>query len=213
MRLKFTLLSFFIIILFSIKLSAQDFWHKTDENTLASKQNIFATHYKPQKFAAFTLQETAFRSMMNNAPSDKNVKASKSNFIITVPVANGKTEKFRIVESSVFEPGLAARHPEIKTYIGQGVDEPSSTISFAITPEGFTAQILSAVRKTIYIKPVDKATNSYIVFDRDGMESKKEIFDCAVDKIINSAIQGNAKNTDANDGKLRTYRLALSVNG
>jgi hypothetical protein len=41
-------------------------------------------------------------------------------------------------------PGLARRHPEIKTYSGRGLTDPTATIHADVTPLGFRASVRSA---------------------------------------------------------------------
>ena len=59
-------------------------------------------------------------------------------------------------------PGLAARHPGIKTYSGLGLTDRAATIHADLTPLGFHASVRSA-RGTWYIDPfyVGRAPTPY----------------------------------------------------
>src|SRR4051794_1902636 len=103
--------------------------------------------FVPRAYKTFHLAEDAFRISLATVPSAKNISVSKSSFIIDVPNAKGKQERFRIVESPVMSAALAAKYPQVKSYTGQGIDDPSATIRFDITPKGFHAMILSGVHK------------------------------------------------------------------
>ncbi|RYZ18603.1 MAG: secretion protein, partial [Sphingobacteriales bacterium] len=155
---------------------------------------------------------------LKQAPSRTTADAGRSSFIISIPNSDGKPERFRAVESAVMDPALAAKYPSIKTYIGQGIDDPSSTIHFDFSPRGFHAMILSVERKTMYIDPVDREGKYYVVFSRKDVVNYKQDFRCLTDASAANATQdapappaGTGRGAD--DGKLRTYRLALACTG
>lgn len=57
--------------------------------------------------------------------------------IVTLPLPDGSLEEFRVRESLIFSPELAAQHPEIKTYTVEGVNNHSLRGRVDLTPSGF----------------------------------------------------------------------------
>ena len=51
---------------------------------------------------------------------------------------DGTFARFRVVESSMLAPELAAAFPDIRTYSGQGLDDPTATTRFGWTRPDFT---------------------------------------------------------------------------
>ena len=64
--------------------------------------------------------------------------------MLSLPGPGGDTQRFRVYESSIMEAGLAAKHPEIKTYAGRGIDDPTASIVADTSPLGFHASVRSA---------------------------------------------------------------------
>lgn len=198
---------------------AQNPWKQVSLTSSVSKgKDVFKNHFKPSAYVSFQLDEAAMRNQLRNVPNEKRASSSKSSAIIYVPNSSGQLERFRVVEAPSMEPALAKQFPDIKSYAGQGVDHPESRIRFDMSPMGFNASIMSADRKTYYISVVDRASKSYIVYDRELRDPKKYGFDCTLDAAINSEVQGTAKSnglTDKNNNQniLRTFRLALCLTG
>jgi hypothetical protein len=128
---------------------------------------------------------------------------------------DGTLARFRIVESPVMHPDLAARFPEIKTYRGQGIDDPAAMVRFDLTPVGFHAQILSP-RGAVYIEPYLRGnTNLHAVYARQGYRPAATSFECRTDGT-NATAAGSSATPLAvtqviSTGNLRTYRLACAA--
>ena len=193
--------------------SQNNFWKiiKANEiSTFTKGQQLFPGFFKPTVYKLFSLDETTFGFVLKQARIQA---VAKSNFIIAVPVANGNIKHFRITESPVMQPKLQAKYPNIRTYVGQGIEDASSIIHFDFTPLGFHAIIISPEKSTVYINPVSTAKQLYVVFDRSNIAQEKQVFDCGLDKILHSNVQGIEKPFTAGDGNLKTYRFAVASGG
>ncbi|WP_158638438.1 reprolysin-like metallopeptidase [Panacibacter ginsenosidivorans] len=193
-------------------------WKPTAESALSQKaKDEFGKHFKPAAYKFFSLKEDDLRNDLITAPAEKSIVISKSGKFIAVPDAEGNMQRFRIAEVPVMAPQLAAKYPGVKTYIGQGVEDKTATIHFDVTPAGFHAVVMSASKPTYYINPVDNANKVYIVNARNPGD-KSAGFKCDIDKSLLITSNGSTDKSstvtgNADDGKLRTYDLALCVNG
>ena len=128
-----------------------------------------------------------------------------------IPMPDGRMASFRVWESSIQEPALEAKFPEIRTFAGQGIDDPYATIRFDYTPRGFHAQVLTP-GNTYYIDPyaVGNTTDYISYFRRDN--PKSSVFHCDVSECGNTNrllnVAAPCRGTD-----LRTYRLAVACTG
>jgi hypothetical protein len=100
----------------------------------------------------FTIDLADVAAWLAAAPRE-NFDAPVPGLEVALPLPQGGTERFEIWASSILHPELAAQYPEIRTYVGHGLDDPTATIRLDTTPAGFHALILS-VRRTMLIDPV-----------------------------------------------------------
>lgn len=180
---------------------------------LNGSKPLFKEGFQPVDYKLFTLNEPDFLVLLQQAQAKRNISEG---IIIYMPLANGNTERFRIISSAVMEPQLQAKYKTIKTYIGQGVDDRTKTIACSFTPLGFHASIMSTYDKTMYINPVNKAAKLYSVFARNENDKSENKLQCETDANLQAeriAANKTAPDGNADDGRLRTYRLALCTTG
>lgn len=188
---------------------SQSLWTKTSVERLASLSKVDRSSM-PKEYQVFHLDYEAFKVQLQDAPSRST--GDISSVVIPFPNAEGKLENFRIYEASVLEAPLAANHPEIQSYVGQGVDKPGTSIYFSTTIFGLHTLTRSS-KGTSYIDPYTTNLQNYIVYNRSSRSSEPRQFGCQVE---DDETLGRASGTDysnvtfANDGLLRTYRLAMA---
>ena len=139
--------------------------------------------------------------------------------ILDIPNSTGEMIKFKVFESSIMHPLLQEKYLNIKTYKGVGIDDPTSTIRFSLSPLGFHALSSSGIRSALFIEPYSTNDNTlYIVFNKSSVRDYDTDFECLVETdILNRTSQNNSNEFngegDIDDQKLRKYRLALSCTG
>lgn len=211
---KITLLFALVLVGYGA-LSQQSDWTPVNESAIT--KNLFTRHIKPATYQLYRLDEPSIQRALRSSPSERKVSAAQSSFILSVPVPGGQLERFSVVSAPVMDAALAARYPEIQSYAGKGVDNPTSTIRFDVSPRGFHGMILSANRPTIYIDPVDRNDKYYVVFSRQEVIDYRNVFQCFTqegNKVQQPSVSIPGEGLrGADDGRLRTYRLALAATG
>src|SRR5690606_33573869 len=134
--------------------------------------------------------------------------------IINIPKADGQIEKFEVWEASNFAPSLQEKFPEIRSYIGIGIDDPKAYLRFSVSPKGVSTMILKA-GKSEFIEPYTE-DGKYIVFDsKSHRKSGETPFECSTPEtsgLVNE-IDDLVYNQRSSAGVFKTYRLAMSVGG
>ena len=180
------------------------FWTRAAK-PLATPGRTVAVH--AARFRSLTLDTTALSSVLALAPDENTLRAETSPLVVSLPAPNGKFQKFALHESSVMAPGLAARHPGIKTYSGLGLTDNAATIHADLTPLGFHASVRSA-RGTWYIDPfyVGRAPAPYASYYARYAKNTDGVF---VEREPVSGMRVREAESPEIGEQLRTYRLAL----
>lgn len=203
-------------------------WTKISESSVS--KSVVERQIIPNKYETFELDIAALQNILNAAPMRFSAASKAGNVILTLPLPDGSFEQFRIVEAPIMQAGLANKYPNMRTYAGQGIEDPTAYLRCDITHKGFRAMVLSARHSTLYIDPyaVGDTKNYVAYFKKDYQKSNALPFSCEVvsanepedapfekksefeKKKENNPVPSLSKSSDC---QLRTYRLALACTG
>ncbi|MCW3015822.1 MAG: hypothetical protein JWO02_2914 [Solirubrobacterales bacterium] len=166
----------------------------------------------PRRYSAFALDAARLRGVLAAAPRERTHAARRTPLVVSVPTPDGDFARFAIAESPIMEPGLAAAHPEIRTYAGRGVDDPGSTMRLDLSPLGFHAAV-RADDGSWFVEPRYRDQSQYVSYKRDALAADPygPFVEPEGDRQITA--MGGVPPPAAKPGgqvvQLRTYRLAL----
>ena len=197
---------FLIFVVFSFNASQAQteiyinggFWSDLDisQNRLQNPQTQNPT-IQPAHFRTVSVDLAALNLLLNSAPLENQLSAKESTSIISLPLPDGSSESFSFVNSPVMAPELADKYPEIRVFLGQGVENPTHTVRFDLTPQGFHAMILHS-GSTIYIDPFTSGdltkcisytkAGFYETTDKEhgGCIVKKDVLSSMIDELLPS---------------------------
>ncbi len=158
----------------------------------------------------FHLNISGLKNVLAKAP--KRV-TEKSEVIISFPNSTGKMEHFKVTENSNFEPELASKYPDIKSYIGKGVEDPASKVYFSISPLGLSSMEIYRDQSAVFIQPYTKDLSTYIIYKKSDRKDHFNKLECTVSDAAQKGNLNAVTHKNADDATLRTFRLALSCTG
>ncbi|NHC15984.1 hypothetical protein G9H71_19555, partial [Motilibacter sp. E257] len=176
-----------------------------------------ATTYKGKKaeiaaddLNAVKLDRGDLAEILEAAPDEA---PSITGSVLALPKPGGGFARFSVSEYAMLEAKLAAKHPEIRTYTGVGIDDPSATVHADLSPLGFHASVRSS-SGAWFVDPYYKGDQSLYVsyFGRDlenpdAPFAEKEVSATAASVLAEGDVRA-AAGPDIGT-VLRTYRLAL----
>jgi hypothetical protein len=207
-------------ILVNAQVSPDRIWTEIDESQLVGRSAD--RQIVPSAYKTFSLNKGAVISILDSAPEEFSETSRFVQTIVTLPMPDGKFERFRIEHSLVVEPGLLQKFPELtRTYNGRGIDDPTATVRLDFMPHGFHGMILST-RGTVYIDPYAKGDTDHYITYRKTELARHDGFSCGfdaenpdvfgiLDKSGSSVSNQAFSDSVINGSQLRTYRLALAA--
>ena len=200
----------FLFLLFSgffLNAQIKDFWSESTTLETASKKVLIKN--LPKKYKSFDIDLGVLKTSLS-----KYKKPDGGLFEIDFPGENANPVTYIVKETAVMHPDLAAKYPAIKTFKGYRKDKPSQKVRFSINEGGVHAMFTDNQRKVAYLDPYAAGSKKYIRYARKDLSFEK------FDLICNYKPEAEQKNQqqkqfkkEADDLKLRTYRLAMACTG
>ncbi|MBC7862064.1 MAG: T9SS type A sorting domain-containing protein [Bacteroidia bacterium] len=195
----------------------QQAWKSIEEKNIpASGERVIV----PKKYKTVELLEDNLKNVLFSAPHENNVKLAASPLIIFLPVPDGSLQQFRVVESPVMAPELAAQFPTIKTFNVKGIDDPQASGKLDWTEFGFHGMVRSVNGGDFFIDPYCRNTQAYYISYYTADFKKDESNMLPESDPINNSNSTQKINADVNTiqavcigGNLRTYSLAVACTG
>ncbi|WP_372728484.1 M12 family metallo-peptidase [Nocardioides sp.] len=170
---------------------------------------------RPTQYAAHRVDVAGVERVLADAPDLASVEAGTAEPVrFALPDPSGELQEFAVVENSVMAPALSRRHPEIRTFAGTGITDPTQSIRLDVTPMGFHASVRSpGAGRAWYVDPAEnlEGTRTHLTYfgssvaEREGFFVERDAGDTA--EIVAAAPQ--PEQAAGPSVIRRTYRLAL----
>jgi subtilisin-like proprotein convertase family protein len=165
----------------------------------------------PDKFRLLQSGKGELSSFLQRLPLEANLFNRAAAPVISLPMPDGSSARFRIWQTPILEEGLARQMPEVLTVTGQGIDDPYATIKIDWTSFGFHAMILSDVTGTICIDPYDNLTNEfYISYYKKDHKKQRHFHELEPLRMASQNVPAEILAGVCTGTQLRTYRLAVA---
>ncbi|MBC8769087.1 proprotein convertase P-domain-containing protein [Arenibacter sp. BSSL-BM3] len=181
------------------------YWQKTDSRSNRSQRQTKELEVKHG--ATFSLQKDVF---VNELKSTHYNKASK---ILSFPDEDGEMIPFVVQESSVLSPELSKKYPQIKSYVGRGLNNAKDRVRFSVSQNGIQSMIVYGDSKSAtFMQKISNSDEEYLVYSRKDAYMMNTNFICETQSLIEKEKGPSALKLV--DGQvLRKYRLAISATG
>ena len=121
-------------------------WSPVVERSLPEKGRRLL---RPEIYRLYKVDRQTLTSLVRQMPLEFTPEALGKTVTMDVPMPDGTTQSFRIEDSPVLAPHLAAAFPTWRTFQGYGVDDPMATARFDWLSLDFMA--ISSRKKVPYI--------------------------------------------------------------
>jgi hypothetical protein len=137
------------------------------------------TTIEPTEYVAARVDLTAARAALAPAAPTARRATPAAPVTVALPAPDGSTALFSVVEDSVLAPRLQAAHPELRTYAGTGITDPTDTVRLSLTPLGLHASVRSlATNRSWYVDPayLGRGVTTHLSYLRSAIPDSARLF-------------------------------------
>src|SRR5579885_2630713 len=151
-------------------------------------------------YRALTLDLAALRARLDAAPDER---SDAMPITLDLPLPDGTAQRYRVWRTQVMAPELAARYPQIRSFVGRATDRPEIEARLDDSPLGFSAMIRAPEGVTL-LQPI-------------ALGASASPFRCLLDRFAAPSARRSLAPAPApatvTGANVRTYRLALAATG
>ncbi|MCB9309977.1 MAG: proprotein convertase P-domain-containing protein [Lewinellaceae bacterium] len=181
------------------------FWEKTQDKKSELKVD------REGGAIVFIANNENIQYALDAAPDEASFILNRKGSLITLPQDNGILDTFTVWKSEVAEPGLLESYPNIHSYKGYNINNPSQVMRMTQTTHGLYSSIRTESHIT-YIEPDQSCQGRYKVFNASDVDDiSKFICGSDFDEHLESSKMG--KRSSGENMLMRKYRMGLACTG
>ena len=185
--------------------SQSEYW--MPETSIQNIPDRFQIETGEEKLTLFNLNEMMLGQKLGEVKPQ--ILSSET---IAFPDTDGQLIEFRVKETPVFAPELAAKYPNIRSFTGYSTGDKPVKIRFSYSHNGLQSMMISSEKgEPTFIEKVDREKNTYAIYSRDGLSSRETDFICNTEAARMPETPPAFPLFD--DQVLRRYRIAVSTTG
>ena len=163
----------------------------------------------PENYLLFKLDLPSIKQALSNAQD--RFAPNANGVIIALPNAEGKLEHFKMFEASNFDAQLQAQFPEIRSYVGIGIEDTYAQVRLSIDPKGMQTMVFRADKKNEFMEPFSEDGKIYAVYNSQRTKGKLPFTCSTAEQSITQELGRNLNDVNrSSTTTLLTFRLALS---
>jgi len=194
MKIKLHLL---IVFLSFSAFSQNIIWEKVTSREITKNKFVERDNF-PNQFDLYQISTSVLKNTLHQSPN--RLQSNSSKVIISIPNLNGELERFQMFEFSNFAPQLQAQYPEIRSYVGQGIEDKTAVLRLSSDPRGFQGMILRANNESEFFEPYSTDGSVYAFYDSERKNGDLPFVCSTQDLALNNELKSATTNQRSNSG-------------